>query len=85
MYQGLREIYAQFGVGKLRSNILYPQYISPTHPKFCKLLLSDIANMMGKRSVGSRWWLVCQHGHYHHGSDNRVHGGSTVDGGLVLG
>jgi hypothetical protein len=39
-------------------------YISPTHPKFCKLLLRDIANMMGKRSVESRWWLVCPNGHW---------------------
>ena len=60
-------------------------YISPTHPKFCKLLLRDIANMMGKRSVESRWWLVCPNGHYHHGLDQQMHGGSTVNGGLVLG
>ncbi len=29
-----------------------------THLKYCKLLLTDVANMMGKRSVGSRRWSV---------------------------
>jgi hypothetical protein len=28
--------------------LCYPQYISPTHSKYCKLLLRDVANMMGK-------------------------------------
>jgi hypothetical protein len=65
--------------------LCYPGYISPTHPKFCELLPRDVANMMRKRSVGSRWWSVCLHGHYHHGSVHRMHDGSMVDGGLVLG
>ena len=59
--------------------LCYPRYISPTHSKFCELLLRDIANKTGKRSVGSRWWSVCPHGHYHHGSVHRMHDGSMVD------
>ncbi len=65
--------------------LCYPRYISPTHPKHCELLLRDIAYIMWERSVGSRWWSVCLHGHYHHSSVHQMHDGSMVDGGLVLG
>jgi len=38
-----------------------------------ELLLTDVANILWKRSVGSQWWSVRPHGHYHHGSDHRTH------------
>ncbi len=55
----------------LSRNSCYRCYILPTHPTYCKLLLTDVANMMGKRSVGSRWWSV------------RPHGVGTLEGGYV--
>ncbi len=46
--------------------LCYPQYILPTHEKYHKLFIRDVANMMGKRSVGWGWWSVHPHGQYHH-------------------
>ena len=48
--------------------LCYRRYISVTHNINCELLITDVANTLLKRSVGSRWWLVHQNGHYHHGT-----------------
>ena len=57
----------------LLSYLCYQQCILQTHMKYCKLLLRDVTNTLLKRSVGSQWWLVRLHGHYHHGLDHRMH------------
>ena len=56
--------------------LMLPMIYLATIAKYCKLLIRDVTNTLLKRSVGSRWWSVHPHGHYHHGSDNRMHKGA---------
>ncbi len=40
---------------------------------YSELLITDVANIFWKRSVGLQWWSVRPHGRYHHGSDHQTH------------
>jgi len=71
-----------FGIFVQQIMLLTIYHISLAHKIYCKLLIMDIANTLLKRSVGSRWWLVGPHGHYHHGLDHRTYEGAQLTVGL---